>query len=202
MSALARFITLVFVAMLVIVAPASAQVRDESVDRLIAQDDALGAGCNEIALARPADAPLAPDTAWIDAHTACIGDDIRLQMYCDRQLTDGKEYALCMLMGLSDGTAFVDCNDFMARTAEGPFGVDRTVSDYFAALARSDMDAANIAGSDYVDSCTQGVTLVELRVAVVVFTLPDTGEPIGVSVFLGEHSSVAFVVEDAAYVAF
>src|SRR5215217_1228843 len=82
----------------------SAQVFTPGTD-MLAEDQALGPGCNEIALGMPSDnQPLMPEQSWLDDHSVCVENRLK---------------ATGMCYGITDGVDQVELCSFMVFEADG-----------------------------------------------------------------------------------
>jgi hypothetical protein len=161
---------------LLVAGPAGAFAQDNPVEQFIAEDAALGAGCNAIALVVVGLAPVAPDQAWQDDHTACVGSTVQAMAQYDDVTDETARTIVCLLLVIQgDGSFSPGCLNYQMITAVGPFGANADWSRQQVELMKEAASSRDMeAGAELFVSCADSPPIARGAIIVTVFDVDKT----------------------------
>ncbi|MFT4038135.1 MAG: hypothetical protein QM692_08160 [Thermomicrobiales bacterium] len=164
------------------------------------QDRELGPGCNAIGLGMPsANQPLQPSQAWLDDHSACVGDRLLAVGMCYGVTDDVSQVEICTVTSMeSDSSMSLGCRDISLQTEVGPFGphpeLTRSIAEQMISYSG---DRQLQAIGDMVASCTDEPLLAPRTMVIAAFDgLPVTTEPVVLQVNVEQGKFIAFVSDE------
>jgi hypothetical protein len=171
------------------------------VEQVIAENTALGAGCNSIGIAvEGPTAPMAPSQEWVEEHMACLGGTVQTAAQCQGALQGDKRLEVCVLIVVQgDPTRTVDCGDVQLFTASGPFGPSEQLTNEAMVMfgdAFAGRDLEGMASS--FASCMDAPTMAASTAIIAGFEVDrDEGDVVfRARVGDGPGEQVAFIVTD------
>jgi hypothetical protein len=177
---------------------ASAQVFTPGAD-MLAQDQDLGPGCNEIGLGIPTEnQPLMPEQSWLDDHSVCVEDRLKATGMC-YGITDGvDQIELCMFMVVeADGSMEVACPDMVLDTDSGVYGPHPELTDSLIDQVRSFSEDRNFGVGALFEPCTATPLLSPNTFVFAAFDgLDPTDEPVVLRVNVETGKFVAVVSDE------
>ena len=173
----------------------------EFVASIIAENEALGGGCNPIGVAVPSTGtPIAPSQDWLVEHMACFGGTVETTAQCQGVVRGDRRLELCTLIIVrGDETTPVACPDFQLFTSLGPYSPDPVLTDEWLAVMFEAGETRNMGPwAALFSSCTSMPVLASNTAIVAVFDIDRTNDAVVFRGRAGEGPAeqVAFIVDE------